>query len=64
MQTNYFTVEVQRESPDFSDAKTVGEFADVRTALAFLQDESRGHRRLIGWIDGVVMRTPVELLRL
>ena len=64
MQINYYTIEAQRESVDFSDAKTVGEFSDVRVATAHLIDNSFGHRRLVGWLDLGAMRSPVELLRL
>lgn len=66
MQINHYTIEVQRESADFSDAKTIGEFSDVRVATAHLIDteKSRGHKRLIGWLDLGAMRSPVELLRI
>ena len=64
MQINWYTIEVQRESADFSDAKTVGEFRDVHVATAHLIDESWGHRRLIGWLDLGAMVSPVELIRL
>ena len=33
MQINLYSVEVQRDEPNFSDAMTVGEFNDVRTAV-------------------------------
>ncbi len=49
---------------DFSDAKTIGEFSDIRVATAHLIDQSSGHRRLIGWLDLGAMRSPVELIRL
>ena len=64
MQINHYTIEVQRESADFSDAQTIGEFSDVRVATAHLIDENHGHRRLIGWLDMGAMRSPVELIRL
>ena len=64
MKINLYSVEVQRDSADFSDAQTVGEFSDVRVATAYLTDSARGPRRLIGWLDLGAMRSPVELLRL
>ena len=65
MQINWYTIESQRESADFSDAKTIGEFSDVRVATAHLVDLSRSVRchRLIGWLDLGGMRSPVELAR-
>jgi len=63
MQMNLYTVELQRDEPNFSDAMTVGEFNDVRTAVDRLQN-AKGHRRLIGWLDLGPMRSPVELIRL
>ena len=62
MQINLYTVELQRDEPNFSDAMTVGEFNDVRTAVDRLVT-AKGHRRLIGWLDMGIM-TPVELIRL
>ena len=66
MKINYYTIEVQADEADFSDARTVGEFSDVRVATAYLvdTDKRKGHRRLIGWLDLGVMRSPVELIRL
>jgi hypothetical protein len=61
---DFYTVELQRDSADFSDAKTIGEFRDVRVATAHLIDESRGHRRLIGWIDLDGIKSPLELIRI
>lgn len=63
MQINLYSVEVQRDEPNFSDAMTVGEFNDVRTAVDRLM-AAKGHRRLIGWLDLGAMRSPVELIRL
>ena len=63
MQMNLYTVELQRDEPSFSDATTIGEFSDIRTAIDRLES-SRGHRRLIGWLDMGAMRSPVELIRL
>lgn len=64
MQINYYTLELQRDEADFSDAKTIGEFSDIRVATAHLIDQAKGHRRLIGWLDLGPMRSPVELIRL
>ena len=64
MQMNLYTVEVQRESPDFSDAQTVGEFRDIRIACDELQNCQYGNRRLIGWLDLGTKTSPVELIRL
>jgi hypothetical protein len=64
MNMNYFTLELQRESADFSDAKTVAEFSDIQVAMAHLIDDTKGHRRLIGWLDLGAMQAPVELIRL
>lgn len=63
MEMSHYTLELQRDEADFSDAKTIGEFNDIRVATAHLIDQSRGHRRLIGWLDMGIM-TPVELIRL
>ena len=63
MQMNYYTVELQRDEPSFSDASTVGEFVDIRSAVYCLGTE-KGHRRLVGWLDLGAMRSPVELIRL
>lgn len=71
MKIDYYTIELQRDEVDFSDAKTIGEFNDIRVATAHLIDQADGHRRLIGghrrligWLDLGAMRTPVELIRL
>ena len=63
---NWYTIEEQRESADFSDAETIGEFRDVRVATAHLIDIHKRPRpkRLIGWLDLDGMRSPVELIRI
>ena len=61
---DWYTIEVQREAADFSDAKTVGEFRDIRVATAHLTDKSWGNRRLIGWLDLDGIKSPLELIRL
>ncbi len=62
MEMNLYSVELQGDEPTFSDAKTIGQFDDVRTAVDRLIN-AKGHRRLIGWLDMGVMRTPAELIR-
>ena len=63
MQMNYFSLEIQQEEADFSDATTVWEGSDLYTAARKCKNFI-GHRRLIGWLDLGAMRSPVELIRL
>ena len=62
MKISYYTVEVQRDSADFSDAKTTSESAYLEIAYRKF-NETKGHRRLIGWLDEGFAHSPVELER-
>ena len=63
MTIDMYSVEIQQESTDFSDAGTVWQGRDLDMAYRHFKAQI-GHRRLIGWLDLGAMRSPVELIRL
>jgi hypothetical protein len=62
MTISQYTIEVQADEADFSDSKTMFISDDIAKAVDVFIDAD-GHRRLIGWLDLGVMRSPVELIR-
>ena len=58
-----FTVEIQREAEDFSDAATTFTTKSLGKAWAVHQS-LKGHRRLIAWDMRSGIATPLELERL
>ena len=62
MTISQYTIEVQADAADFSDSKTMFISDDLTKAVDVFVD-ANGHRRLIGWLDLGVMRSPVELIR-
>ena len=58
-----FTIEIQREAEDFSDARMEHTTSSLSEAWKFYES-LKGHRRLIAWDMRSGIATPLELERL